>query len=94
MLYKKKHLPCTSMSVAVSPHTEGTIVSAPAELTVNTLKVKAPCFTRNAEFSESSCPYYINKDYYFDFSGNDIYIILLNFFLFCLKKKPQSYESK
>lgn len=80
------------MSVSVSPHTEGTILSAPAELTVNTLKVKAPCFSRNAEFSESSCPYHINKDYYLDFSGNEIYIILLNFLYLC-KKNPRVMNS-
>lgn len=47
--YIKKTIPCTSMPIAISPHTKGAILSSPAELTVNTLKVNVLCITRNEE---------------------------------------------
>lgn len=83
------------MAIAISPHTKGTILSSPAELTVNTLKVKVPssCTTRNEVLLKKVMPLLINKhkqnktketnkDYYLDFSVYEIYIILLNLFLF------------
>lgn len=59
--YIKINLPCTSMSISISPHTKGTILSSPAQLTVNTLKVKVPCITRDEELLKSCCLYYNQK---------------------------------
>lgn len=54
--YIKKNIPCTSMPIAISPHTKGAILSSPAELTVNTLKVNVLCITRNEELLKKLMP--------------------------------------
>lgn len=85
------------MAIAISPHTKGTILSSPAQLTVNTLKVKVPsrCITRNEGLLKKLMPLHkkkienkkqTNKDCYLDFSVYEIYIILLNHFYLCKKK--------
>lgn len=91
--YIKKNIPCTSMPIAISPHTKGAILSSPAELTVNTLKVNVLCITRNEELLKKLMPLLQpppqkkhkktqKKNYYLEFSVYEIYIVLLNFFLF------------
>lgn len=79
--YIKKTIPCTSMPIAISPHTKGAILSSPAELTVNTLKVNVLCITRNEELLKK-LKKNKKKTYYLEFSVYEIYIVLLNFFLF------------